>query len=93
MQEVELARDRNAKEGRVRQGAFTWRQVKSWLLRPELYGIWALSAFNAIGNRPADTLALWLKAWNKREPGSFTVPQISTSLSLSQESPHTVTDG
>lgn len=78
MQDVELARDRNVKEGRVRQGAFSWGQVKSWLVRPELYMIWALSIFNSIGYKPSDTLALWLKAWNVREPGSFTVPQIST---------------
>lgn len=78
MQDVELARDRNRKEGRVRQGAFTWVQIKSWLIRPELYMIWALSVFNSIGYKPSDSLALWLKAWNKQQPGSFTVPQIST---------------
>ncbi|KAJ7117986.1 major facilitator superfamily domain-containing protein [Mycena crocata] len=75
--EVELARDRNVKEGRVRQGAFTWAQLKSWLVRPELYMLWALSVFNSIGYKPSDTLALWLKAWNTQHPKSFTVPQIN----------------
>lgn len=92
MQDIELARDRNIKEGRVRQGAFTWAQVKTWLVRPDLYMIWALSIFNAIGFKPSDTLALWLKAWNTREPGSFTVVQISTSDEFSQIDLYTITD-
>lgn len=32
VQEIELARDRNPREGRVRQGAFTLKQVKRWVL-------------------------------------------------------------
>ncbi|WWC72333.1 uncharacterized protein I206_106295 [Kwoniella pini CBS 10737] len=74
---IELARDRNVKEGRVRQGKFTLQQIKSWLVRPEIYMLWGLSVFNSIGYKPSDSLALWLKAWNTKKPKSFTVPQIN----------------
>lgn len=36
LQEIELARDRNPREGRVKQGAFTLQQVKRWVLTPDI---------------------------------------------------------
>jgi MFS transporter, ACS family, pantothenate transporter len=41
--ELELARDRNPKEGRVRQGRFTLAQVKRWVLNVDIWLLWAIS--------------------------------------------------
>lgn len=36
IQEIELARDRIPREGRVIQGAFTLPQIKGWFLTPDI---------------------------------------------------------
>lgn len=78
--EIELARDRNPKEGRVRQGAFTLRQVKRWFTTPDIWMLWTISYCNAVVDQPMLSMAFWLKEWNNVIPGSYTVPQISTPL-------------
>jgi hypothetical protein len=45
MQEIELARDRNKLEGRVKQGKFTAEQMKRWVLTPDIVSFFAVSAF------------------------------------------------
>ncbi|CAK7224452.1 hypothetical protein SEUCBS140593_005574 [Sporothrix eucalyptigena] len=75
--ELELARDRNPKEGRVKQGRFTLTQVKRWLLSIDIWLLWAISFGNSIGNQPTSSMAFWFKAWNKIKPGSYTVAQIN----------------
>ncbi|CAK7218990.1 hypothetical protein SCUCBS95973_003669 [Sporothrix curviconia] len=75
--ELELARDRNPKEGRVRQGRFTWAQARRWLLSVDVWLLWAISFGNSIGNQPTASMAFWFKAWNKLRPGSYSVAQIN----------------
>ncbi|ETN44368.1 uncharacterized protein HMPREF1541_10548 [Cyphellophora europaea CBS 101466] len=75
--EIELARDRNPKEGRVRQGAFTLKQVKRWFLTPDIWMLWTISYCNAVVDQPMLSMAFWLKEWNVVKPGSYTVPQIN----------------
>ncbi|KAF2807568.1 MFS general substrate transporter [Mytilinidion resinicola] len=75
--EIEIARDRNPREGRVKQGRFTRKQMKRWLLTPDIWLLWVISICNSIGNQPSGSMAFWLKAWNKKHPKSFTVPQIN----------------
>ncbi|OBT60938.1 hypothetical protein VE03_09275 [Pseudogymnoascus sp. 23342-1-I1] len=75
--EIELGRDRNPQEGRVKQGAFTKAQFKRWLFTPEIWLLWVISICNSIGNQPSTSMAFWLKAWNTKQPGSYTIPQIN----------------
>ncbi|CAK7215430.1 hypothetical protein SBRCBS47491_002486 [Sporothrix bragantina] len=75
--ELELARDRNPKEGRVRQGRFTWAQIKRWLWNIDIWLLWAISFGNSIGNQPTSSMAFWFKAWNTKKPGSYSVAQIN----------------
>ncbi|KAH8895857.1 major facilitator superfamily transporter [Thozetella sp. PMI_491] len=75
--EIELARDRNPKEGRVKQGKFTKQQVRRWLMTPDIWLLWVLSVCNSIGSQPANSMAFWLKAWISIVPGSFTVDEIN----------------
>lgn len=42
-EDIELARDRNPKEGRVIQGKFTKEQVRRWLLTPDIWLLWVIS--------------------------------------------------
>jgi MFS transporter, ACS family, pantothenate transporter len=76
-QEIELARDRNPREGRIKQGKFTAKQVKRWLFTPSIWLLWGISIGNSIGNYPANSMAFWFKAWNTIKPGSYTVAQIN----------------
>ncbi|KPI45080.1 Pantothenate transporter liz1 [Cyphellophora attinorum] len=76
-EEIELARDRNPKEGRVKQGKFTWPQVKRWLLNPDIWLLWVISICNSVGQQVAVSMSFWLKAWNSIKPGSYTVAQIN----------------
>ena len=81
--DIELARDRNPLEGRVKQGRITLDQVKRWFSTPEIWALWLISACSSIGFHPSTAMPYWFKAWNKRIPGSYTVAQInnySTSL-------------
>uniref|UniRef100_A0A0B7K2K8 Major facilitator superfamily (MFS) profile domain-containing protein n=1 Tax=Bionectria ochroleuca TaxID=29856 RepID=A0A0B7K2K8_BIOOC len=75
--EIELARNRNPKEGRVKQGAFTLAQVKRWFLTLDIWLLWIISFANAVVDQPMNSMAFWLKEWNKIKPGSYTVPQIN----------------
>ncbi|CAH0027643.1 unnamed protein product [Clonostachys rhizophaga] len=74
---IELARNRNPKEGRVKQGAFTLAQVKRWFLTLDIWLLWIISFANAVVDQPMNSMAFWLKEWNKIKPGSYTVPQIN----------------
>ncbi|KAF2815362.1 MFS general substrate transporter [Mytilinidion resinicola] len=76
-EEIELARDRQPKEGRVRQGAFTRTQVIRWFTTPEIWILWLIAASQNIGYLPNQSMAFWFKAWNKIKKGSYTVPQIN----------------
>ncbi|CAK7202128.1 hypothetical protein SEUCBS139899_004848 [Sporothrix eucalyptigena] len=81
--DIELARDRNPIEGRVKQGRITWTQVKRWFVTPEIWALWFISACNSIGFYPSTAMPYWFKAWNTRIPGSYSVAQIdnySTTL-------------
>ncbi|CAK7216287.1 hypothetical protein SBRCBS47491_002773 [Sporothrix bragantina] len=81
--DIELARDRNPVEGRVKQGRITWTQVKRWFATPEIWALWFISACNSIGFYPSTAMPYWFKAWNTRIPGSYSVAQIdnySTTL-------------
>ncbi|KAI8167079.1 Pantothenate transporter liz1 [Colletotrichum sp. SAR 10_65] len=75
--EIELARDRNPKEGRVKQGAFTWAQAKRCVTTPDIFLLWLISVCNSVAHMPSDSMAFWFKAWNTIKPGSYTVPQIN----------------
>lgn len=75
--EIELARDRQPKEGRVRQGAFTRTQIIRWFTTPEIWILWLIAASQNIGYIPNQSMAFWFKAWNKVKKGSYTVPQIN----------------
>ncbi|KAI8225917.1 Pantothenate transporter liz1 [Colletotrichum sp. SAR 10_96] len=75
--EIELARDRNPKEGRVKQGAFTWAQAKRCVTTPDIFILWLISVCNSVAHMPSDSMAFWFKAWNTIKPGSYTVPQIN----------------
>jgi ACS family pantothenate transporter-like MFS transporter len=76
-QDIELARDRNPREGRIKQGRFTLKQMKRWLFTPSIWLLWGISIGNSIGNYPSNSMAFWLKAWNTIKPGSYTVAQIN----------------
>ncbi|EXJ89611.1 hypothetical protein A1O3_02678 [Capronia epimyces CBS 606.96] len=76
-QEIELARDRKPKEGRVRQGAFTRAQIWRWFTTPEIWILWLIAASQNIGYLPNQSMAFWFKAWNSIKKGSFTVQQIN----------------
>ncbi|TVY36707.1 Pantothenate transporter [Lachnellula occidentalis] len=75
--EIELARDRQTKEGRVRQGAFSRAQVLRWFTTPEIWILWLIAASQNIGYLPNQSMAFWFKAWNKIKPNSYTVQQIN----------------
>ncbi|WYZ35329.1 hypothetical protein EsH8_I_001605 [Colletotrichum jinshuiense] len=75
--EIEMARDRNPKEGRIRQGAFTWAQAKRCITTPDIYLLWLISVCNSVAHLPSDSMSFWFKAWNTIKPGSYTVPQIN----------------
>ncbi|KAJ5291876.1 hypothetical protein N7478_001127 [Penicillium angulare] len=75
--EIELARDRNPREGRVKQGAFTMQQVKRWVLTPDIWLLWVISFCNDVCQQPALSITYWFKAWNTIKPGSYTVAQIN----------------
>ncbi|EXJ80744.1 hypothetical protein A1O3_07028 [Capronia epimyces CBS 606.96] len=75
--EIELARDRNPKEGRVKQGAITKKQLRRFFTDPQIWLLWVISAANIVPNQIPNSMAYWFKAWNKIKPGSFTVPQIN----------------
>lgn len=87
-EEIELARDRQPKEGRVRQGAFSRTQILRWFTTPEIWILWLIAASQNIGYLPNQSMAFWFKAWNKIKPKSYTVQQISkflSHLSISEE--------
>ncbi|OJJ00720.1 hypothetical protein ASPVEDRAFT_885207 [Aspergillus versicolor CBS 583.65] len=75
--EIEIARNRNPKEGRVRQGKFTMKQVKRWLFTLDIWLLWLISFCNCVCQQPLLSMSYWLKAWNEIEPGSYTVAQIN----------------
>ncbi|KAI1621761.1 major facilitator superfamily domain-containing protein [Exophiala viscosa] len=75
--EIELARDRMPKEGRVRQGRFTKTQIKRWFTTPEIWLLSLIAASQNIGYTPNQSLPFWFKAWNTIKKGSFTVQQIN----------------
>ncbi|KAL4787133.1 major facilitator superfamily domain-containing protein [Aspergillus varians] len=75
--EIEMARDRNPKEGRVKQGAFTLQQVKRWFLTIDIWLLWTISFCNLVCQKPSLSMSYWLKAWNTIKPGSYTVAQIN----------------
>ncbi|QKX56950.1 uncharacterized protein TRUGW13939_04058 [Talaromyces rugulosus] len=75
--EIELARDRNPKEGRVKQGEFTMKQVKRWFFTLDIWLLWLISFCNDICQQPMNSMSYWFKAWNTIKPGSYTVAQIN----------------
>ena len=75
--EIQLAQDRQPKEGRVKQGAFTKVQMARWFTIPEVWILWMISVCNMIGMQATLSLNFWFKGWNTVKPGSFTVPQIN----------------
>ncbi|KAF5498168.1 Pantothenate transporter liz1 [Colletotrichum aenigma] len=75
--EIELARGRNPKEGRVKQGAFTWAQAKRCVTTPDIFLLWLISVCDSVAHLPSDSMAFWFKAWNTIKPGSYTVTQIN----------------
>ncbi|SJL05412.1 related to transporter protein [Armillaria ostoyae] len=75
--DIELARDRNPREGRVRQDKFTWSQIRTWFLRPEILLLWLMSWCNSVGSKPQDSFSFWFKGYNSIKKGSFTVQQIN----------------
>ncbi|KAJ4998472.1 Pantothenate transporter liz1 [Colletotrichum sp. SAR 10_66] len=91
--EIELARDRNPKEGRVKQGAFTWAQAKRCVTTPDIFLLWLISVCNSVAHMPSDSMALWFKAWNTIKPGSYTVPQISDTWLKGRRWPMLVVGG
>ncbi|KAF7557291.1 hypothetical protein G7Z17_g792 [Cylindrodendrum hubeiense] len=76
-EEIELARDRNPLEGRIKQGKFTLKQAKRWITTPDIYFLWVLAVCNSICHLPSDSMSYWFKAWNTVTPGSYTVSQIN----------------
>ncbi|CDK26057.1 unnamed protein product [Kuraishia capsulata CBS 1993] len=42
----------------------------------EVWAFWGFGVFQDLASLCSSAYLLWLKAWNKREPGSYTVPQI-----------------
>ncbi|KAI1617060.1 major facilitator superfamily domain-containing protein [Exophiala viscosa] len=76
-EEVILAKDRQPKEGRAKQGSFTLPQVRRWFTTLEIWLLWVISVCNMIGMQPSLSLNFWFKGWNTVKPGSFTVPQIN----------------
>ncbi|KAI8214625.1 Pantothenate transporter liz1 [Colletotrichum sp. SAR 10_86] len=91
--EIELARDRNPKEGRVKQGAFTWAQAKRCVTTPDIFLLWLISVCNSVAHMPSDSMAFWFKAWNTKKPGSYTVPQISDTWLKGRRWPMLVVGG
>ncbi|KAI8254389.1 Pantothenate transporter liz1 [Colletotrichum sp. SAR11_239] len=91
--EIELARDRNPKEGRVKQGAFTWAQAKRCITTPDIFLLWLISVCNSVAHMPSDSMAFWFKAWNTIKPGSYTVPQISDTWLKGRRWPMLVVGG
>ncbi|KAK0506396.1 major facilitator superfamily domain-containing protein [Armillaria luteobubalina] len=55
--DIELARDRNPREGRIRQDKFTWSQIRTWFLRPEILLLWLMSWCNSVGSKPQDSFS------------------------------------
>jgi len=78
--DIELARDRQPKEGRVKQGKFTRVQMKRWFTTPEIWILWLIAVCNNIGYQPSNSMSYWFKAWNTTKPGSYTVPQINNYI-------------
>ncbi|VUC25744.1 unnamed protein product [Clonostachys rosea] len=76
-EEIELARDRNPKEGRVKQGEFTLAQVKRWFTTPDIFLLWIIAMSNSICHMPQDSMAYWFKAWNSIKPNSYSVVEIN----------------
>ncbi|EXJ78914.1 hypothetical protein A1O3_08414 [Capronia epimyces CBS 606.96] len=76
-QDIELARDRNPIEGRIKQGRFTLFQIKRWLVTPEIWLLWIISFSSSVGFYPSNSMSFWFKAWNSIKPGSYTVGQIN----------------
>ncbi|KAK0444945.1 major facilitator superfamily domain-containing protein [Desarmillaria tabescens] len=75
--DIELARDRNPREGRVKQDKFTSSQIRTWFLRPEILLLWLMSWCNSVGSKPQDSFSFWFKGYNSIKKGSFTVQQIN----------------
>ncbi|KAK0232923.1 major facilitator superfamily domain-containing protein [Armillaria fumosa] len=71
--DIELARDRNPREGCVRQDKFTWSQIRTWFLRPEILLLWLMSWCNS----SQDSFSFWFKGYNTIKKGCFTVQQIN----------------
>lgn len=69
-------------EQKVDNYKFKFRDIFSTLTDWRIWSFWFFGVFQDITSLTNPFFSLWLKAWNKKKPGSYTIPQINHYASI-----------